>query len=101
MLNDVSRQRVHQLVKSGALLAVPGPGKSSRYPSLQFTAHGELVEGLKDLRRALPAASPWVVLNFLVRPDKRLAGQRPIDLLYKGDVAAVVAAAKSYGEAGA
>ena len=43
----------------------------------------------------------WVVLNFLIHPDARLQGRKPIDLLSEGKVGVVVAAARRVGEAGA
>jgi hypothetical protein len=101
LLNDVSRQRVDQLVKAGKLLVIPGPNNSRRYPVVQFHADGSLVDGLKDVLDALPTKNPWAVLNFLIHADDRLKGARPIDLLRQGKVAAVAAAAARMAEPGA
>ena len=52
-------------------------------------------------KRRFPTKNPWMVLNFLARPDARLDGKRPIDLLRAGGVDVVVEAASRYGEQGA
>lgn len=96
MLNDVSRQAIEKRVKEGSLLAVPGPNNRRRYPVMQFTQEG-LVPGIKDVQKALPTCNPWAVLNFFVHPDVHLDGQKPIDVLRKGKVDLVIAAAKSMG----
>ncbi|WP_257788143.1 hypothetical protein [Rhizobium gallicum] len=42
-----------------------------------------------------------MILNFLARPDARLGGRKPIDVLKIGDIPLVVEAARRYGEQGA
>lgn len=101
LLNGVSRQAVEKRVQDGSLLAVPGPSNRRRYPTLQFGRDGSLVPGLKDVASALPTRNSWALLNFLSRPDDRLGGRRPVDLLHEGAVVEVVEAAKRYGEQGA
>jgi hypothetical protein len=101
LLNDVSRQSVDKKVKAGELLAVPGPSNIRRYPVIQFNDDRTVVAGLKGVQAALPGKTGWAVLNFLIHPDPRLSGQRPIDLLRLGKTAEVVAAAKLVGEPGA
>ena len=100
MLGGISRSQVHAKVKEGKLLAVPGPSNHRHYPAVQFNARGELVEGLDQVQQALDDGC-WVVLNFLIHPDARLQGRKPIDLLSEGKVGVVVAAARRVGEAGA
>ena len=99
LLNGVSRQAVEKRVKEGSLLAVPGPSNRRRYPAVQFTRDG-VVPGLKEVQAALPTRNPWAVLNFLVRPDHRLGGRPPIEVLLKGQVEPVVSAAHGMGEPG-
>lgn len=101
VLNRISRQAVFQRVKQGKLLAVPGPGNRRLYPVVQFNRDGTVVEGLHRVHEALPTDNPWTMLNFLVNPDDRLQGRRPIDVLREGDVAAVVSAAEQLAEPGA
>ena len=101
LLGSISRQAVDSRAREGALLAVPGPGNSRRYPTMQFNADGSVVKGLRQVRAALPTADPWAALNFLINPDTRLGGQTPIALLREGKVEAVVEAARRMGEQGA
>ena len=97
----VSRQAVEKRVREGSLLAVPGPSNRRRFPTVQFTDDGEVVEGLREVRQALPFRNPWAVLNFLVNPDDRLGGRRPIDALKAGETDEVVEAARRIGQQGA
>lgn len=101
LLHGVSRQAIDKRVQEGNLLAVPGPSNRRCYPTLQFNRDGSVVAGLKDVRDALPVDSPWAVLNFLARPDDRLDGRKPIDVLREGKVQLVIEAANRYGEQGA
>jgi hypothetical protein len=101
MMHGVSRQAIDKRVRDGTLFAVPGPNNRRRYPTVQFTADGELVEGLRDVSAALPSRNPWLMLNFLVNPDPRLQDRRPIDLLKAGEVGSVIESARRFGEQGA
>jgi hypothetical protein len=100
LLNDISRQRVEKRVQEGSLLWVPGPGNRRRYPTVQFTRKGEVVDGLKAVRDALPTQDPWAVLNFFVQPDARLGGRKPIDVLKAGEVDLVLSAARAMAQQG-
>jgi len=99
LLNGVTRQAIEKRVKEGSLLAVPGPSNRRRYPTVQFTREG-VVPGLKDVQDALPTRNPWAALNFFVRPDDRLGGRKPIDVLRDGEVDLVVSAARGMGVQG-
>jgi hypothetical protein len=101
LLNGISRQAVEKRVREGALLAVPGPSNRRRFPTIQFADDGALVEGLREVRQALPFQNPWAVLNYLVNPEDRLGGRRPIDALKAGEVEKVVEAARRLGQQGA
>ncbi|QPB24169.1 hypothetical protein ISN39_30480 (plasmid) [Rhizobium sp. 007] len=98
LMQGVSRQAVDKRVNDGSLLAVPGPSNRRAYPTLQFNRDGSIVSGLKEVRQALPTKNAWVILNFLARPDARLGGRKPIDVLKIGDIPLVVEAARRYGE---
>lgn len=100
ILRRVSRQSIAKRVTEGSLLAVPGPNGRRRYPTFQFGTDGSVVDGLKDVVKALPTRNAWAILNFLVNPDAALSGRRPIDLLRGGDTTQVVNAAKLVGDAG-
>ena len=101
LLRGVSRQRIDQRVQDGSLLAVPGPSNRRRFPALQFDAEGKVIEGLDQVRDSLGFTSPWAVLNFLANPLDDLEGQKPIDLLRKGQVEPVVEVARRQGIQGA
>ena len=100
LMNGISRQMVDRKVREGSLLAVPGPSNRRAYPTVQFTSDGTVVPGLKAVQDALPTNNPWAVLNFLVRPDPRLNGRKPIDLLKAGEIDLVVDAARRMGQQG-
>ncbi|MVT64474.1 hypothetical protein GPL21_05025 [Bradyrhizobium pachyrhizi] len=101
LLRGISRQAVDKRVQEGSLLAVPGPSNHRSFPTLQFNVDGTVVEGLKSVQEALPTNNPWTVLNFLARPDDRLGGRKPIDLLREGKVELVVEAARRVAQQGA
>ncbi len=101
LLQGISRQAVDKRVQDGSLLAVPGPGNRRAYPTIQFLNDGSIVAGLKAVRQALGSASPWFLLNFLNRPDERLNGKKPIELLRRGETEAVLEAARLNGLQGA
>jgi hypothetical protein len=101
LLRGISRQAVDKRVQDGSLLAVPGPSNRRSFPTLQFNRDGTVVDGLKAVHEALPTRNSWTVLNFLSRPDDRLQGRKPIDVLKEGRVDLVVEAARRMGEQGA
>lgn len=101
LMRGVTRQAIEKRVSEGSLLAVPGPSNRRRYPVAQFKADGSIVGGMRTVREALPTKNPWTILNFLVQPDPKLGGKKPIELMRKGDVDRVVEAARRVGEQGA
>ena len=101
LMRGVTRQAVEKRVSEGTLLAVPGPSNRRRYPVAQFKADGSIVGGMRTVREALPTRNPWTILNFLVQPDPKLGGKKPIELMRKGEVDRVVEAARRVGEQGA
>ena len=98
-LLGISRQAIAKRVDEGSLLAVPGPGGRRRYPAVQFT-HGGTLPGFREALNMLPSRNPWVRLNWLVNRDPRMGERTPAQLLEAGEVAAVLAAARSQGEQG-
>jgi hypothetical protein len=100
LMRGVSRQRIDKQVREGTLLAVPGPSNRRYYPTVQFQSDGTVVKGLKAVRDALPTRNPWAVLNFLVQPDSRLDGRKPIELLKAGEISHVVDVARTMGHQG-
>ncbi|MBI4922764.1 MAG: hypothetical protein HY834_13540 [Devosia nanyangense] len=100
LLHGISRQGVQKRVAARDLLAVPGPNNKRRFPALQFNDDGSLLTGLPEVTSAMPTRNGWAILNFLVNPASALGNLRPIDLLRRGDVEHVVAAARMIGEPG-
>lgn len=70
------------------------------YPAFQVGPAG-LLPGIREVLDAFEETDPWARANFMLTGDARLGGRRPIDVLRDGDVAAVVRAARGYGEHGA
>ena len=101
LMHGISRQAVSNRVIGGTLLAVRGPNNRATYPVVQFMPDGQPVEGLKEVRDALATANTWTVLNFLVNPEPKLGGRKPIDLLKAGGIDEVVEAARRVGTQGA
>jgi len=96
----VSRQRLHQLVKAGRLVAVlPQNRRASLYPAWQFTGAGTLVPGLAVVIRAAREIEmdPETLHFFMVEPNERLAGRTPADLLAAGKDNCVAAVLRSAG----
>lgn len=96
----VSRQRLHQLVKAGRLVAVlTRDRRSSLYPAWQFAAAGTPLPGLATVIAAAHAAEmdPETLHFFMVEPDERLGGGMPADLLAVGEGDRVAALLRSAG----
>ncbi len=94
-----SRQAVDKQRRTGRLLALRA-GPSWRYPAWQFV-DGQPLPGLPEVLAALREVSPWTAAAFLLSRNARLGGRRPVDLLRRGELDAVVRAAQAYGVHGA
>ena len=70
------------------------------YPAFQVGRSG-LLPGIREVLDAFTVDDPWMRVSFMLTGDARLGGERPIDLLRRDDIAAVVTAAAAYGEHGA
>ncbi len=84
----VSRQRLHQLVKAGRLVAVlTKDRRSSLYPAWQFAGDGTPLPDLSVVIAAAHAAEmdAETLHFFMVEPDERLGGRTPADLLAAGE----------------
>lgn len=102
MLGGISRQAVDARRKKGGLLAVSVPGgrRGWRYPRCQFdrTSEGGVIPGLGRVLSATEDLGGWMALSFLLSPEERLGGKRPLDALREGRVGEVEEAALAYGE---
>jgi len=74
-------------------------GEGCVYPAFQVGPDG-LLHGIREVLSAFQQGDHWARVNFMLTGDARLGGQRPLDVLRAGDVAAVVRAAHGYGEHG-
>ncbi len=95
-LLGISLDEVRRLAKAGDLLGLPMES-GLVFPSVQFR-DGKSLAGLIEALAAFPDPNPWACLNYLVNPDLRLHGRRPIDCLIAGDIAPVIQAARQVGE---
>jgi len=96
----VSRQRLHQLVKAGRLVAVlTKDRRSSLYPAWQFATDGTPLPGLAAVIAAAHEAEmdPETLHFFMVEPDERLGGGTPADLLAADEGARVATLLRSAG----
>jgi len=95
-LLEATPAQVQHLVEQQSLLALPTES-GLVFPAIQFEGNAP-VPGLREFLAAFPGRSPWVRLNYLVHPDLRLGGKRPIDSLRRGEIDQVIAAVRLVGE---
>ena len=100
-LLDISRQAVDKRRKAGLLLAVELPKRGLLYPAWQFSETGATLPGFVEVLGALREHDPWAQARFFVTSNDRLSDERPLDVLGRGEVAPVLAAARSFGDHGA
>lgn len=96
----VSRQRLHQLVKTGRLVSVlPRDRRASLYPAWQFTDTGALAPGLAAVIRAAQEAEmdAETLHFFMIEPNERSGGRTPADILAAGKADRVVDLLRSLG----
>lgn len=95
-LLDEPASKVANLAQHESLLAIPTDA-GLVFPAIQFSGHSPL-PGLPEFLSIFPDRNPWARLNYLVNPEQRLGGRRPIDSLRSGEVDQVIAAARLAGE---
>jgi hypothetical protein len=96
----VSRQRLHRMREEGQLVALlVRERRAALYPYWQFTGEGDVVDGLERLVRASREAGmgPETLHFFMTEPNERLGGERPADLLRRGELDRVVDVLRSSG----
>ena len=99
---NISRQRLHQLVDQGRLVAIQiQDGSPGLYPFWQF-APGMPVQPVANLPLLLEAARQagmdCVELHFfMVTPNDRLEGRAPYQLLADGELDRIIAVLSSSG----
>jgi hypothetical protein len=85
--------------QEGILLGLRGDGDGYVYPVWQFD-HEKPIRGLSAVLQELQGVGPWMRAAFMLTGDAHLGGERPLDVLRRGETEAVVAAAREYGEQG-
>ncbi len=96
----ISAAELSALIASHRIFCWPEP--TLGLPSWQIY-RGGLLPALADILEVFRTkdAGPYAIANFVLSESVELAGKRPLDLLRRGRVREVVAAAKRYGEMGA
>jgi hypothetical protein len=93
---------VNDRFRAGKLIALEAGARGRRYPAWQF--EDELAgKPLETVLEALKGLSPWTSYRFFTTPDSVLEDETPLDVLRRGDIEAVVEAAKLFarGDQGA
>lgn len=93
----VSRQAVDKRRTSGKLLALELGRRGFRYPAWQF-GDGDLLPGMGEILKLLDGHPPIAQIRFFLSGDHSLGGERPLDLLRRGDLARIRRAARVFGE---
>jgi hypothetical protein len=92
----LSREAVNKRRRNKQLLAINLGKRDYRYPAWQFQ-EGKVLTGLKEVLHALDTVGEWSPLIFFCSGDTRLRGETPLERLQRGDISAVVTAARCYG----
>ncbi|WP_448070873.1 hypothetical protein [Georgenia yuyongxinii] len=98
----VSRQRLHQRVKAGDLLAVKTRKGRTYYPVWQFTPDRKMVSGVPEVVRGLGERSAYNKALWLKSPWVEFGNRTAIEVLTNGDpadVRAILAEARADGAA--
>lgn len=92
----ISRQALHQKVRSYQVLACTTGDSQRVYPAWQFTTDGRPLVGLPHvLRVLLQATDPWTAAIWLTTPTDRLGEGSAVDwLATRRDPAPVIEAAR-------
>lgn len=96
----ISRQAVDKRRQAGTLLALDIGRRGFLYPAWQFSDTGVLA-GLRETLDALEIQDPWARAAFFLGPNSYLDDGQPLELLRRGEIAAVVEAARAHGSQGA
>jgi len=99
---NVSRQRLHQLVTQGRLVAIQlQPGAPGLFPTWQF-APGIPVRPIAGLSHLLDAAreaelDALMLHFFMIEPNERMRGRTPAELVAAGELDRVIDVLTSTG----
>jgi hypothetical protein len=98
----ISNETVRSYQKSNRLIAWRKDRKNLRFPAWQIH-NGSILAGLEEVLECAKRKdwSPEEVISFFLTPCDVLKGQRPLDLLRRGEVEPVLRAARQEGDIGA
>ena len=88
-LLGISRQAVDKRRAEGKLLAIRSPSGDYRYPSVQFTADGNVVPHLAKWLAVCGWRDEWMQLQLLTARARTLGGPTVCEALASGDDALV------------
>ena len=93
-----SRSTIQNYREQNKIFAVPRGTRNLGYPAWQIFKK-DVLPGLGETLGALAGGGPdpFSVLLFFLTPAEALGDERPLDLLRRGDVEAVVALAQYHG----
>ncbi len=103
ILGGISKQAVDKRRKRGTILAMPKGGGEYAFPLWQFAENTRdgLLPGLARVLRSFSVENPWMQAEFMLAPNARLGGKKPLNALRDGEVGASALAASAYGVHGA
>jgi hypothetical protein len=103
ILGGISKQAVDKRRERGTILALPRGGGEYAFPLWQFddNTRDGLLPGLARVLRGFSVENPWMRAEFMLAPNARLGGKRPLDALRNGEVEASALTASAYGVHGA
>ncbi|QIN81008.1 hypothetical protein GBA65_21420 (plasmid) [Rubrobacter marinus] len=96
----VGRERLRQLREAGRLVGIrQGEKRPTLYPYWQFGGDGGALQGLEEVVRAAREAGMGeeTLHFFATEPNGRLGGERPADLLRRGEAGKVAEVLRSSG----
>lgn len=99
-LLHLSRQAVDKRRRANRLIGLDVGRHGYIYPGWQVTGSGTL-EGLEEVLSDLKEHDSWMQIQFMLQPNSRLNDRTPLELLRKGEISSVRAAACALGEHGA
>ncbi len=96
----ISPQAIHKRRRTGKLIGIAQGLNQYSFPAWQFEGN-HTVAGLESVLAVLGDHDPLMQVVFMLNPNDRLDGQRPLDLLRAGKLNEVLTAANALGEHGA
>jgi len=99
-LLSVSVPTVEKRRAAGKLIALEVPRRGPLFPAWQFEGGG-LLPGMEEILKLLADHPPLAQMRFFLSGSRRLGGERPLDLLRRGELEPVRRAARTFGEHGA